>query len=280
MAKETKIGLALCVLLIGAFSFVVYSKMNKQPRLEDEFIAGTDSSSEDATPTFDDGPHDRFGGEPGDHAHTDNEPFTSDSESTADNFDIPQRRRNQRGEQFAQAGDSRNGRGRRTGADPWHSSQDNHAHDHRHHDNDDPFSEASHRQTHNGARQTQHEEPAFGDESEFGFEQDQPATSTVEAKQGKKSWNLADFLGGKDKEKPAPPPQQQDPGEDAPFGADSTDTQFTQSGRQQVPNEQSDDFNPFAATEKAADAHDQGIQQSAGRTVVDGQGNRECIQRR
>ena len=51
MAKETKIGLALCMLLIGAFAFVVYSKMNPQRSadgIDDHVVQSDDGSDEES----------------------------------------------------------------------------------------------------------------------------------------------------------------------------------------------------------------------------------------
>ena len=42
MAKETKLGLAVCVFLLGAFGFVVYSKMTKPSQLDESVLARSD----------------------------------------------------------------------------------------------------------------------------------------------------------------------------------------------------------------------------------------------
>jgi len=245
MAKETKIGLALCVLLVGAFAFVVYSKMNKQKGLDDGFVAATDAASDDAPPPEDDAGGDNFGGEPGDHHghdHGDNR------ERTADSFDVPPRRRQERRSDFEQISDLKKDHQREQGTDDWGTS--NSRSDRR----DDPFAQASHSHTHDD------------DEPEFGLDDGDSRNSRTEEQPRKKSWNIAEFLGGRRRDETAQQQTAEDD-EEEPFGLEPAESD--QAGTYQQQQQQDDEFNPFSEADESGNSRRETNQQSAGRSEFD-----------
>lgn len=237
MAKETKIGLALCALLIGAFAFVVYSKMNKQKDSDDRFVAAADadSSSDDAPPPDDDTANGDFGSEPDDR-HDHGNDFANDRQRTTDDFDVPPRRRGD----FRQVSDLKKDHEREYGDTPWQSSQGN-----RSTRQDDPFVPASRSHT----RQVSHQHGDEGDEPEFGFDETDPGENQIAEQTKKKSWNLTDFLANRNNDETNQHSTKDD--EEEPFGLEPAEPTYRREQRD-------DEFNPFAEADP-----------SAGRAAVD-----------
>lgn len=245
MAKETKIGLALCVLLIGAFAFVVYSKMNKQNGQDQGFVAASDSdtdTSSDDAPTPEDDAQGGFGGEPG-HNHDHGNEFANDRQSKFDEFDVPPRRGQSRRSDFEQISDLKEDHQRRHGADTWESSQSSQTTR-----QDDPFAQASRSR----AQHAGHQHEVEGDEPDFGFDESDPNDSRTEESPEKKSWNLADFLGGRNNDETGQQQQLTEDDEEEPFGLEPAEPTYRREQRQDG------EYNPFAETD-----------QSAGRAAVD-----------
>jgi nucleoid-associated protein YgaU len=245
MAKETKIGLALCVLLVGAFAFVVYSKMNKQKGLDDGFVAATETASDDAAPSEGDADSENFGGEPGhNHGHD----HGDDRERTANSFDVPPRRRQERRSDFEQISDLKKDHQSEYGADEWDSGNSRSAR------RDDPFSQASHSHTHED------------DEPEFGLDDNDSRNSRAEEQPKQKSWNIADLLGGRRRDESAQQQTAEDD-EEEPFGLGPAESE--QAGTYQQQQQQDDEFNPFAEADQSGNSRRETNQQSAGRSEFD-----------